>query len=156
MSKKKTMYMQEQDTRGVNEAMDDSSVIRILLEQRRKFVAEINRIDRMLAREGIRLENLAFQAEPTAVTLSGRPRNSISKVDALLTLLKTAKKPLSQKDLVVGIQNLGYVFASRNPTNTMTPLLYGDKKLSAVKKLPGGFILADREQEFLSQASTPQ
>lgn len=144
--------MQEQNPPNMGEAVSGSSVIQILLDQRRKLAAEINRIDRMLAREGVDIRHAQFQVEQTATTQSGRPRNTITKVDALLNVLKSAKRPLSQKELVVGIQNLGYVFASRNPTNTLTPLLYGDKKLSAVKKIAAGFILAEREKEFLRGA----
>ncbi len=144
--------MQEPNPPNMSEEVSGSSVIQILLDQRRKLAAEINRIDRMLAREGVDIRHLQFRVEPTATTQSGRPRNTITKVDALLNVLKSAKRPLSQKELVVGIQNLGYVFASRNPTNTLTPLLYGDKKLSAVKKIAAGFILAEREKEFLRGA----
>jgi hypothetical protein len=65
-----------------------------------------------------------------------------------MQVLAAATKPLSQRELVVGIQNMGFVFASRNPSNTLNPLLYGEKKLATVKKLPRGFILSSRENEF--------
>lgn len=120
----------------------------MLLDQRRTLLAEVNRIDRMLRQEGLDVHNLSPEGDPTAMTRSGRPRNELTKVDALLQVLKSATKPLSQRELVVGIQNLGYVFASKNPANTLNPLLYGDKKLSDVKRLQHGFILANRESEF--------
>ena len=145
--------MENQQTETPRDGASDSSVIQLLLEQRRKFVAEINRIDRMLAREGVAVQGLSSQLELAAMTHSGRPRNAINKVDALLHVLKSATRPLSQRELVEGIQNLGFVFASRNPTNTLNPLLYGDKKLAAVKKLSEGFILAEREEEFTRQTS---
>jgi hypothetical protein len=102
----------------------------------------------MLKQEGFDAQNIGPEGERAAMTQSGRPRNAVTKVDALLQVLKSATKPLSQRDLVLGIQSLGYVFASRNPSNTLNPLLYGDKKLSVIKKLPTGFILAVRENEF--------
>jgi hypothetical protein len=146
--------MQKEDTHPGIESLADSSVVRMLLDQRQKLLAEVNRIDRMLRREGLEVQGGSPESGPAAMTQSGRPRNAITKTDALLQVLKSASKPLSHRDLVLGIQNLGYVFASRNPSNTLNPLLYGDKKLSAITKLPAGFVLAERERDF-TQNETP-
>ena len=146
--------MEKEDTQPRIDTVRDSSVIRMLMDQRQKLLAEVNRIDRMLKQEGFDAQNIGPEGERAAMTQSGRPRNAVTKVDALLQVLKSATKPLSQRDLVLGIQSLGYVFASRNPSNTLNPLLYGDKKLSMIKKLPTGFILAVREDEF-SRTETP-
>ena len=138
--------MQIEDTQNVK-GVAESPVIQMLLDQRHRLMADVNRIDRMLAREGLDVQSLS-RGEGEALTQSGRARNTINKLDALMHVLETATKPLSQKELVIGIQNMGFVFASRNPSNTLNPLLYGEKKLTTVKKIPGGFILATREKEF--------
>jgi hypothetical protein len=146
--------MEKEDTQPINAVPTDTFVIRMLLDQRKKLLAEVNQIDRMLKREGIEVDNASLQGGPSAITQSGRPRNMITKVNALLQVLKSASQPLSQRELVLGIQNLGYVFSSQHPSNTLNPLLYGDKKLSSIKKLATGFVLAEREKEF-SQSESP-
>src|SRR5664279_863065 len=103
--------MEKEDTQPRIDMVRDSSVIRMLMDQRQKLLAEVNRIDRMLKQEGFDAQNIGPQGERAAMTQSGRPRNAVTKVDALLQVLKSATKPLSQRDLVLGIQNLGYVFA---------------------------------------------
>lgn len=140
--------MKNEDTQPEIGIDSDSSVIRMLLDKRQKLLAEVNRIDRMLKHEGFDASDVTHQSESAVMTQSGRPRNAITKVDALMQVLKSATKPLSQRDLVLGIQNLGYVFSSRNPSNTLNPILFGARKLAAIVKLPEGFVLAERENEF--------
>jgi hypothetical protein len=139
--------MEKQDIHLAEQAAE-SSVVRMLLEERRRLLAELNRVDRILASEGVSAHSSSATAEPSTSTKSGRVRNAITKVEALLQVLQKATKPLSQKELLLGIQELGYVFSSRNPSNTLNPLLYGEHKLNTLTKLPNGFVLTAREKEF--------
>jgi hypothetical protein len=149
---KMDMSMEKQDTEPPVNGRE-STVVRMLLEERRRLLSEVGRIDRMLAREGLAVQPIHEEVGGVSATGSGRVRNSITKVDALLQVLRDAKKPLSQKELLLGIQELGYVFSSKNPSNTLNPLLYGDRKLPGVTKLPAGFVLSEREKEFIELKS---
>jgi hypothetical protein len=52
-----------------------------------------------------------------------RPQNTITLRDAVARV--TAKKPLGIADIVERVQGIGYVFASKNPRNSLGAYLYG-------------------------------
>lgn len=124
-----------------------SGVIRLLVAEKEKLLREVERIDRILASEGVDPRKIGAGVDPR-MTAAGRPRNQISKLGALMNVLASARKPLTQRELVLGIQELGYVFSSRRPVNTLNPYLYGKKRLPTILKTPKGFILATRSKEF--------
>lgn len=126
-----------------------SSTVSMLLAERERLLQEISRIDRFLAQEGV-VPPAPPQAKGAQQELGRRPQNTMSKLEAIIKVLEAATKPLSQRELVNGIEHLGYVFASKNPYNTLNPYLYGEKRVPEIKKIAQGFILARREREFLS------
>jgi hypothetical protein len=77
----------------------------------------------------------------------GRGGNKLSMREAVLTVL--SKGPLGRRDIVNAVQDLGYVFKTRNPLNSIGAILYG--KSSPVKSKDGLFYLEGSAQ---SQASS--
>lgn len=124
-----------------------SPLARILLRERARLVQEIARIDRFLEQEGI----AALSTAPAISVQNCAPRptdNILSKVQALQKVLEVATTPLSPKEMVEAMKRLGYNFESSNPSNTLNPYLYGQRRLGFLKKFGRGFILAEREKEF--------
>jgi hypothetical protein len=136
-----------------------SSVVRVLLDERRRLQREIERIDRILAQEGV-LDNQATKGAETKTVpdIALRHPNLLTKMQALRKVLEVATVPLAPREMVAEIQRLGYSFTSAHPENTLNPYLYGAKKLPFIKRFGRGFILADRETEFqkLAQPQPPE
>ena len=143
--------------RDVNDQPQPSSVVRLLVLERRRLQQEIERIDRILARESdVDLQNIAaIEREPDSTAGSCRP-NTLTKTQALKKALEVASAPLSPREIVVAIRRLGYTFTSAHPENTLNPYLYGAKKLPFLKKFGRGFILAERESEFQTPPPTAE
>jgi hypothetical protein len=55
-----------------------------------------------------------------------RAKSSVSLKAAVLKVL--GKKGLSRKDIVVAVQKSGYTFSTKNPLNSVSAMLYSDKK----------------------------
>ena len=124
-----------------------SRLVQVLIEERKKLVQEITRIDRVLAQEGVDLKSIATGLD-AQLTPWGRPRNKMTKVEAMEEALKLSDSPLTPRELVAAMNKLGYTFASANPTNTLNPYLYGKKKLEIFQKSGRGFILSSLAREF--------
>lgn len=54
-----------------------------------------------------------------------RAKNTIALRDAVLQVTKS--KPLSRQEILEAVQGLGYVFAAKDPLNSLSTLLYTDK-----------------------------
>jgi hypothetical protein len=128
-------------------AVNPSRLVQVLIEERKKLVEEIVRIDRVLAQEGVDVKSISAGID-AQLTPWGRPRNKMTKVEAMEAALKQADHPLTPRELLAAMQKLGYAFASARPLGTLNPYLYGKKKLDVITKCGRGFILTSRESEF--------
>lgn len=54
-----------------------------------------------------------------------RAKNQMSLRDAVLAVTKS--RPLTRQEVLAGVQKLGYVFAAKDPLNSLSTLLYTDK-----------------------------
>ncbi len=54
-----------------------------------------------------------------------RAKNQMSLRDAVLAVTKA--RPLTRQEVLAGVQKLGYVFAAKDPLNSLSTLLYTDK-----------------------------
>ena len=134
-------------------AKPTSHVIQVMLEERSKLVQEIGRIDRFLAQEGIDIKRIAAGID-VDLTPWGRPRNAMTKTQAIDIALEKADHPLTPREIVTTMQRHGYVFASADPANTLNPYLYGQRKLDHIEKLGRGFVLKTRRAEFEAKQPT--
>lgn len=57
---------------------------------------------------------------------AGRAKNAKSLKSAVLEAL--GKKALSRQGIVAAVQKAGYVFSTKNPLNSVSAMLYSDKK----------------------------
>lgn len=74
-------------------------------------------------------------AKPVKVRRGGkRAKNEMSLRDAVLAVTKS--RPLARQEILVGVQNLGYVFSAKDPLNSLSTLLYTDK---GIKNYGGKF-----------------
>jgi hypothetical protein len=74
-------------------------------------------------------------AKPAKVRRGGkRAKNEMSLRDAVLAVTKS--RPLARQEILVGVQNLGYVFSAKDPLNSLSTLLYTDK---GIKNYGGKF-----------------
>ncbi len=63
-----------------------------------------------------------------------RAKNPMSLRDAVLAVTKA--RPLTRQEVLAGVQKLGYVFAAKDPLNSLSTLLYTDK---GIKNTGGKF-----------------
>jgi hypothetical protein len=125
-----------------------SRVVQLMLAERANLLREIARIDRFLKQEGIDAELIASNIDDHW-SAAGNPRNALTKAQVMESILQKAMKPLTRRELVVEMRRAGYAFASEDPGNTLTPLLYGRKRrLSFIHKVSGGFVHVGRRAEF--------
>ena len=136
---------------GKNEGF--SRVVRLMLQERVSLIRELARIDRFLKQEGIDPQSVATGVDDQW-TATGKPRNDMTKLQVMELVLEQAEKPLTPRDLLIEMKRAGYSFASANPANTLTPLLYGKKrKPGFLHKTATGFIHISRKAEFENPAS---
>jgi len=129
--------------------------IQLLLEERVRLLREVSRIDRLVKQEGYDPHQIS-EGLDEQWTETGKPRNSMTKLQAMDSVLRKAKKPLTPRELVLEMKREGYVFNSVNPANTLNPLLYGkNRRLAFLVKLQKGFVHAARMAEFTKCAAAP-
>jgi hypothetical protein len=77
-------------------------------------------------------------AQPKRGRGRGRGSNLMSMREAVLKAL--SERPLARKEIVSAVEDLGYVFKTRNPLNSIGSILYG--KNSPVKSKGGKYYVA--------------
>jgi hypothetical protein len=113
-----------------------------LIEEKSQLEARLGEINQVLGVE-IALSQgpqiTTHEAPSRAVTRRGRGRaeNEMSMREAVLKALSAG--PLARKDLVKAVEEVGYVFHTANPLNSIGSVLYG--KNTPVKSKGGKFYL---------------
>jgi hypothetical protein len=117
-----------------------------LQRKRSELLHAIAEIDHLLKLDGV--QPIGHTAgDPVGCPPNYRMQRPTKK-DAILEVLKQAKRPLKVGELLQGIIEAGFEFRSRYPRNTLNPLLYGAKRLDFVVQIQQGFVLRGREEEF--------
>ena len=107
-----------------------------LLSRRESLRGQLDAVNKLLKAEGYEdPEGLPQWKSASPMTKAEAVRNALTKA---------AGKPLTTRELVVKMQEEGYVFNTDDPQNAMNNLLYGKKKLGFIARDPSnaGFILA--------------
>jgi hypothetical protein len=125
-----------------------------LLEEKSKLEARLSEINQVLGSDEV-----ASSAPPKAATApkpagraGGRGRrggNKMSLREAIVQAL--AKGPMNRQELVDAVKDLGYVFNTKDPANSMGVILYGKK--SPFKKQDGKFCLPSSSTAVASSAA---
>lgn len=93
-----------------------------LLRQKRRLEAQLAEINRALGAHSAAVGGNGSGAEGRK-----RAKNSMSLKEIVLQV--TRSKPLSRQDLLAAVQKAGYVFAAKDPLNSLSTLLYTDKDI---------------------------
>jgi hypothetical protein len=77
----------------------------------------------------------AFPAAKAPKPARGRRKravNTVSLKDAVIAILKE-KKSLGRKELLTAVVDSGYVFSASDPLNSLSTLIYGNRKIFNAK-----------------------
>jgi hypothetical protein len=136
-----------------------------LTEEKSQLESRLNQINQVLGGEGPPEQIAPSPSVPTEsparpATRRGRkPKagNQMSMREAVLKAL--SQGPLARKELVKAVEDVGYVFTTRNPLNSIGSILYA--KNTPVKSkagkfyLPGSAATVTREQTGNADVPTP-
>jgi hypothetical protein len=115
-----------------------------ILQEKTKIEQRLREINQALG------QMVGFGADGRVGSRTGgsRNRNAISLRDAVIEVVKSG--PLSKDEILKGVQDLGYKFATNDPMNSLGVILYGKnpKFLNEGGRfgLPSGFIPSEPRQ----------
>jgi hypothetical protein len=115
-----------------------------LMEEQSELQTRLNEINRVLENETTPSQasqiSPIHEAPSQPIARRGRRpigENTMSMREAVLKAL--SKGPLARKELVNAVENMGYVFTTRNPLNSIGSILYA--KNSPIKSKFGKYYL---------------
>lgn len=110
-----------------------------LLEEKRQLEERLRGINEVLgvAESFPSVESKTDIKPATGARRGRRSRNALSMREAILQALSNG--PLARKEIVSAVQDLGYVFKTNNPLNSIGAILYG--KNTPVKNKDGKFYI---------------
>jgi hypothetical protein len=130
-----------------------------LTEEQSQLQTRLNEINQVLGSETAPIQAPQVSSileEPSApsrpVVRRGRKpkaENTMSMREAVLRALSTG--PLARKELVEAVENVGYVFTTKNPLNSIGSILYA--KNTPIKSKLGKFYLPGRAAVVETRAS---
>jgi hypothetical protein len=134
---------------------------RQLIEERSQIEARLNEINQVLGSEVAATAAPPGASAPAApvqpvARRGGGPRggNTMSLREAIIKVL--ARGPLSRKEVVAAVQDVGYAFTTKNPLNSVGSVLYA--KDGPIRNKDGKFYLrgnAQPETRENGQAEAP-
>ena len=116
-----------------------------LTEEKSQLESRLNQINQVLGGERPPEQVAPSSSEPTEVAPPPAKRrgrkpkvgNQMSMREAVLKAL--SQGPLARKELVKAVENVGYVFTTRNPLNSIGSILYDNN--TPIKSKDGKFYL---------------
>ena len=138
---------------------------RQLTEEKSQLESRLNQLNQVLGSEGLPEQSAPSASVPAEVAPQPAKRrgrkpkaaNQMSLREAVLKAL--SQGPLARKDLVKAVEDVGYVFTTKNPLNSIGSILYA--KNTPVKSkggkfyLPGSAAIVAPEQTGNGEGQTP-
>lgn len=118
-----------------------------LQKRRGELQAEIDRIDQALGQFSSGSSSPQGKQPPR-----GLPANPLNLRQALTQVLQSG--PKTKQEILNGVKQLGYVFSSQNPMNSLNAFLYVNKKM--VQKVDGNRVALVGGAAALSSTAKPK